>query len=379
MSHVDEGTLHAYLDGALDSLPAAEADRVRSHLAACDVCQARLEEERAVRDEAAAILGGVPLDLGDLPTFEETRARARGTPAPAGFRMQKLAWAASMVLALGTGWMLRGGVPTTVDAVAPAREGAARAAGPATTASPDAATAMDALAPSALSQAEEESADASGRGAAPSNEPVARERGVASRGDDAVTTAATADPDAQVAQGVMADAAVGATRDSARLELDASVAGEVRAADRRQAVQEKTVVPLQPAVSEQVALRRSMAPAAQEARGAVSPATSFLPVGGGLGAPDGASLVVPGLPVVAVTWLDEPELSGAVRVLQLMEGGDTLELVHLPVGVDPALLPAVGDGRTQVLSPREGGWLVLRARAAADVLSTLLRRLEGGD
>lgn len=372
MSHVDEGTLHAYLDGALDSLPAAEADRVRSHLAACDVCQARLEEERAVRDEAATILGGAPLDLGDLPTFEETRARARGTPAPAGFRIQKLAWAASLVLALGTGWILRGGVPNAADGVAPALEGAARAAGPA-------ANAMDALAPSALSQADEEPAGASGRSAAPAGDAVTREREVAARGDDAVTTAATTDPDVQVAQRAMADAKVGATRDSARRELDAPVAADLQVADRRQAVQEKAVIPPQPAVSEPVASRRAMAPVAEEARGVASPASAFLPAGGGLGAPYGASLVVPGLPVVAVTWLEEPELSGSVRVLQLMEGGDTLELVHLPAGVDPALLPAVGDGRTQVLSPREGGWLVLRARAAADELSTLLRRLEGGD
>jgi hypothetical protein len=93
----------------------------------------------------------------------------------------------------------------------------------------------------------------------------------------------------------------------------------------------------------------------------------------------GGSLIVPGLSVVSVARLEEAELAGGVRVLQLMENGDTLELVHIPAGVDPALLPAVGDGRTQLLSPRAGGWMVLRARASADVLAGLVRRLGGGD
>jgi hypothetical protein len=95
--------------------------------------------------------------------------------------------------------------------------------------------------------------------------------------------------------------------------------------------------------------------------------------------PGGGSLVVPGLSVISVTWMEEAELVGAVRVLQVMEGGDTLELVHIPAGVDPAVLPAVGDGRTQLLAPRDGGWLVLRARTSAVVLSSLLRSLGGGD
>ena len=42
MSHIDEGALHAYLDGALDSYPAAEATRIREHLESCAACAARL-------------------------------------------------------------------------------------------------------------------------------------------------------------------------------------------------------------------------------------------------------------------------------------------------------------------------------------------------
>ena len=46
MSHVDEGALHAYLDGALDEYPAAEGRRVREHLDLCPECAERLEVER---------------------------------------------------------------------------------------------------------------------------------------------------------------------------------------------------------------------------------------------------------------------------------------------------------------------------------------------
>ena len=384
MSHVDEGTLHAYLDGALDTLPAAEAERVRRHLAACDVCQARLEEERAVRDEAAAILGGVPLDLGELPSFEETRALARVDAAAPGFRMQRLAWAASVVLALGTGWMLRGGVPPTAERVGAAREDVARPTAPAPADVRDEATDMDDIASNTVQRAEEESVGASGQGAASANAPGVRDREVDARADaraqsgDVLPSAAATDPAVQVARG-FADAPARVAGDSA--SADAPTPAELGATGRltRQLAQEKATAPAQPGVSEPAASRRAIEPLAEEARSAVTRANALVPEGSGLGMPHGSSLVIPGLPVVAVAWMEEPELSGAVRVLQLMEGGDTLELVHLPAGVAPARLPAVGDGRTQVLSPREGGWLVLRAHASADVLSALLRRLGSGD
>src|SRR5690606_40448253 len=75
MSHVHEGALHAYLDGALDELPAGEARRVRMHLERCGTCRQRLERERAVRSEAEAILAGARPSV-DLPTLEELRLLA---------------------------------------------------------------------------------------------------------------------------------------------------------------------------------------------------------------------------------------------------------------------------------------------------------------
>jgi hypothetical protein len=66
MQHIDEGTLHAYLDGALDALAAADAlppgvttADVQSHLRRCDDCRALLERERLIRADAGLVLHDV--------------------------------------------------------------------------------------------------------------------------------------------------------------------------------------------------------------------------------------------------------------------------------------------------------------------------------
>src|SRR6266436_2119235 len=53
MSHADEGTLHAYLDGELSG---GERERVAAHLAECEACRARLDEERALVTRARDLL-----------------------------------------------------------------------------------------------------------------------------------------------------------------------------------------------------------------------------------------------------------------------------------------------------------------------------------
>src|SRR5690606_7401652 len=117
MSHVHEGALHAYLDGALDELPDGEARRVRMHLERCETCRQRLERERAVRSEAEAILADARPSI-DLPTLEELRLLAGSGPGreerPHRTRLRRLGWAASVALAVGTGWMLRGTEPVRV-------------------------------------------------------------------------------------------------------------------------------------------------------------------------------------------------------------------------------------------------------------------------
>ncbi len=111
MSHVDEGALHAYLDGALDEYPVADARRIRDHLDICAECAERLEVERALRSDAHVMLG-MAVPSVELPSFEELRAyveRTRPAPSRMSVRVVRLSWAASVMLALGVGWALRGG------------------------------------------------------------------------------------------------------------------------------------------------------------------------------------------------------------------------------------------------------------------------------
>ena len=85
MPHADEGRLHAYLDGALHAEDPRAARALESHLEGCADCQALLEFERAVRDEASALLtDALPTAADAPPPWEEILHRAgRGaTVAP---------------------------------------------------------------------------------------------------------------------------------------------------------------------------------------------------------------------------------------------------------------------------------------------------------
>ena len=53
MSHVDDGMLHAYLDGELAPVDARGVD---AHMAQCPDCRRRLDEERALIARAAELL-----------------------------------------------------------------------------------------------------------------------------------------------------------------------------------------------------------------------------------------------------------------------------------------------------------------------------------
>jgi len=101
MSHVDEGTLHAYLDGAL---PPGERSQVDAHLAECPACRDRLAEARALIARADALLAlALPAERS-APPLHELRRR------PMWWRVRwPVAWAATVTLAVGLGWMLRGG------------------------------------------------------------------------------------------------------------------------------------------------------------------------------------------------------------------------------------------------------------------------------
>jgi hypothetical protein len=121
MPHVDEGLLHAYLDGELTPV---ERARVDEHLAGCLACRTRLQEERHLIEHASKLLGfAMPADR-PAPPFS---ALARSRPRRFWHVRMPLAWAATVVLAVGLGWtlaalMMQGRAPTTLDGPIAVRE-----------------------------------------------------------------------------------------------------------------------------------------------------------------------------------------------------------------------------------------------------------------
>jgi hypothetical protein len=122
-----------------------------------------------------------------------------------------------------------------------------------------------------------------------------------------------------------------------------------------------------------------LAPAARVEPGAASAARLRNLRADVAGASTAGSLVVPGLEVlevVSLTWGQAAAASGGVRVLQRLETGDTLELTHLPDGVDPSVLPPLDEHLSELVVPGQVGWLVMRAPVAATSLAELLQRLD---
>ena len=95
MSHTDDGTLHAYLDGELS---AREAVELEQHVAACADCRARLDEARALIKRAGNLLALAAPPQGALPPWPVAAPRRSGRGGV------PLAWAATVVLALGAAW-----------------------------------------------------------------------------------------------------------------------------------------------------------------------------------------------------------------------------------------------------------------------------------
>jgi hypothetical protein len=104
MLHVDDGTLHAYLDGELSP---ADAQGVAAHLAQCPNCRARRDEEQALIARADELLGlAAPPDRA-MPPFRVGDLEA---PRPLWWRLRlPLAWAATLIVALGIGTYVGGG------------------------------------------------------------------------------------------------------------------------------------------------------------------------------------------------------------------------------------------------------------------------------
>ncbi len=361
MSHIDDGAIHAYLDGALDAYPAVEAAKIREHLESCDDCAHRLDEERAIRGEAEAILA-MSAPIVQMPPLEDLRvlaARRKGASKARGLsRMNRWSWAASVVLALGTGWMLRGGMPEMVSLPA-VQEKAAQPSvvTPAVGEEDDAAADLDLSEPAPL-----ETQAGGGTSVAPPEEEVAEEP---------AQPLAAAPPTAQErAEPVPSTSRMRQAEERpslVRTDQDDQAARAQRFRVEAMAAPLPEVVQLESRVVENLSgelLFRSE-------QGAVQKFSQSLG--------DFGSLVVPGLSVVDVAWVEDARVAGVVRIRQMMENGDTLEIMHMPAGSDPSDLGRLPtDSRTELVAPLGGGWIVMRADADQDRLEEYLRRLIGG-
>src|SRR5215218_4397780 len=100
MQHIDEGQLHAYLDGELTE-PGDDPREVERHLEECAECRGVMDGVRLLRERGRSLLAD-PLPV-EQPPFEAVVARSRRTRPRAAWlprRVAPLAWAASVVVAL---------------------------------------------------------------------------------------------------------------------------------------------------------------------------------------------------------------------------------------------------------------------------------------
>jgi hypothetical protein len=108
--HLDEGTIHAWLDGALD---AEKSSRVEQHVAECATCAAAVAEARGLVAGASRILtalDGVPGGVVPKTAAAGSASRARRTRSLWTTLHLTPAWAAAaavVVLAAGSALVLR--------------------------------------------------------------------------------------------------------------------------------------------------------------------------------------------------------------------------------------------------------------------------------
>ena len=121
MLHIAEERLHAYVDRDRSDINAEKSAEIELHLGECEVCRAVVSDGIALRERANAILARSGPTRVVAPDFAAIQARADKAGLPGGFdtvitprptpRMQRsyvaLAWAASLIAAVGLGWLTR--------------------------------------------------------------------------------------------------------------------------------------------------------------------------------------------------------------------------------------------------------------------------------
>jgi hypothetical protein len=116
MPHIPEDELHAYLDQAIGRLRCVE---IESHLAECTRCRDARDGIAALRDRTTALLARLAPRRTVVPSYGEIRRRAQLRMLQHRRVVAGMAWAASVVIALGIGWTASA-VYRTPTATAPA-------------------------------------------------------------------------------------------------------------------------------------------------------------------------------------------------------------------------------------------------------------------
>jgi hypothetical protein len=120
MQHLDEGTIHAWLDG---QLPPGEAEAVEAHVAECRPCADGVAEARGLIAASSRILTALDdVPRGVMPKAAVQRARRRWLAGPS------LAAAATLLVAVGTFAVVRNADDRSV--VSESADTAALAPGP---------------------------------------------------------------------------------------------------------------------------------------------------------------------------------------------------------------------------------------------------------
>lgn len=428
MSHVDEGALHAYLDGALEEYPTGEARRIRAHLERCDRCAEALTEARLIRDRAESVLAAPALNVTPPPLEELKRIASSGGAEERASRTwgrrQRFGWAASVLLALGIGWIVRGGIP--LGTVGPDRaasvadaETVSEDAGDLTGAVAEApwASSADAGAPAAVTRQLSENAVEASEASAEAVVTEALERSVPSSvppEDRAVMAEA---PPVHVAPAevpapepasppALEDVVVTGQAGRVDDELDVPIVPtDFSSAAARPTVglpAESTGVAVaavgadtsrMTGVEEVGAEEREVAPRSEAARlslasrSAAGGTSLTRGVDRGVAADEArgdsvsepGSLVVPGLEVLSIVWREEGVVPAGVRVIQRLDEGQELEVIHLPAGFDPSAVGPAEEGINELVVPRDQGWLILRAPVEESELRLLLERMDAPD
>lgn len=152
MSHLDEGTLHALLDGELDL---AEVREIQTHLGICAACDSRLQDVKQFLAEADRLVGALETPTASTrPRYEPAPPPARPVPPPRelppwepapelllpdsvqrfeGHRWGRtFRWAAMILVVFGAGRLIQGALrPDKPTLVLTARDAAPAATPPA--------------------------------------------------------------------------------------------------------------------------------------------------------------------------------------------------------------------------------------------------------